>query len=103
MSHHLFYFFTPLFSNSSTFILYFKYFLGQQKEVSPKLDFDDAEDQNNNTVPIVTGVKQGRNDEREKESDGEKGGRSGPKIHGVRVTVDTGDSHKTKGKFKRFH
>lgn len=79
--------------------------LGQQKEVSPKLDFDETEDKNN-TVPIVPGVKQGRNDdrdnEREKESDGEKKGKSGPKIHGVRVTVDTGDTHKSKGNIKEF-
>ncbi|XP_037809485.1 uncharacterized protein LOC119602184 [Lucilia sericata] len=76
------------------------YSQGQQKEVSPKLDFDEA-DNKNDTVPIVPGVKKGRKDEdhdleRENESDGEKRGKSGPKIHGVRVTVDTGDTHKSK-------
>ncbi|TMW47309.1 hypothetical protein DOY81_007609, partial [Sarcophaga bullata] len=72
---------------------------GQQSEVSPKLDFDEDEDKNN-TVPVVPGVKQGRNDGRDSEKDKEttesKGNKSGPKIHGVRVTVDTGDTHKSK-------
>lgn len=79
------------------------YFVGQQSEVSPKLDFDENEDKNS-TVPVVPGIKHGRNDgrdtEKEKETEEGKGNKSGPKIHGVRVTVDTGDTHKSKGNLK---
>ncbi|XP_037960720.1 uncharacterized protein LOC119689861 [Teleopsis dalmanni] len=94
---------------------------GQSKKVSPKLDFDDVdENTNNSSVPIVPGVGQGRTNNGERHgggntgrgsdgsggtdgssstdstSGGAGGSKVGPKIHGVRVTVDTGDTQKSK-------
>ncbi|XP_004521598.1 uncharacterized protein LOC101455840 isoform X1 [Ceratitis capitata] len=83
----------------------------QANKVSPKLDFDDMENKNSTDVPIVPGTGQGgrvdgtRNTENGasgRDIDGTTtagsggGGKSGPKIHGVRVTVDTGDTQKSK-------
>ncbi|XP_039950652.1 uncharacterized protein LOC120768157 [Bactrocera tryoni] len=87
----------------------------QANKVSPKLDFDEAENKNSSDVPVVPGTGQGgRVDDNQNRSGKEQGGReidvvtntnnggssgngkSGPKIHGVRVTVDTGDTRKSK-------
>ncbi|XP_028900387.1 uncharacterized protein LOC105218763 [Zeugodacus cucurbitae] len=86
----------------------------QANKVSPKLDFDEAENKNSSDVPIVPGTGQGGrvdgNQNRSGKEDGANGrdsdattntnsgggGKSGPKIHGVRVTVDTGDTRKSK-------
>ncbi|XP_054742188.1 uncharacterized protein LOC129247201 [Anastrepha obliqua] len=87
----------------------------QANKVSPKLDFDDAENKNTSDVPIVPGTGQGsRGDGTQNRSGSESGtngrgsdattttssstgsSKSGPKIHGVRVTVDTSDTQKSK-------
>ncbi|XP_067621950.1 uncharacterized protein [Eurosta solidaginis] len=88
----------------------------QANKVSPKLDFDEAENKNSSEVPIIPGTGQGGrgdgNQNRNGPEDGVSGrgtdtgttknsgsaggGKSGPKIHGVRVTVDTGDTQKSK-------
>uniref|UniRef100_A0A1A9WHH8 Uncharacterized protein n=1 Tax=Glossina brevipalpis TaxID=37001 RepID=A0A1A9WHH8_9MUSC len=77
----------------------------QQNKVSPKLDFEDEDNEtSNSTVPVIPGDgKKGKGDGNynvkddadEKETTTSKNsGKSGPKIHGVRVTVDTGDQTK---------
>lgn len=91
----------------------------QANKVSPKLDFDEEQNKNRSDVPIVPGTGQGgRVDGNQNRSGKEEGAsardsdattnnnsgggsgnaKSGPKIHGVRVTVDTGDTRKSKGK-----
>lgn len=73
------------------------------------MDFDESQDKTNSTRTNTTGIANGQP---EFPADGERGGsvggtstikpsntgnsgRSGPKIHGVRVTVDTGDNPKS--------
>ncbi|XP_005187413.1 uncharacterized protein LOC101897765 isoform X1 [Musca domestica] len=70
----------------------------QQNQVSPKLDLSETEDSNNSTVPVIKGRAEDRNNEKNKAmDDNEKDGvKTGPKIHGVRVTVDTGDGQTSK-------
>ncbi|XP_017471390.1 PREDICTED: uncharacterized protein LOC108362764 [Rhagoletis zephyria] len=90
--------------------------MSQANKVSPKLDFDDPENKNNSDVPLEPGTGQGsRVDDNQSRSGSDGGtnergsdtatrtnsgaaggGKSGPKIHGVRVTVDTGDAQKSK-------
>lgn len=74
---------------------------GQQSQVSSKLDFSDTEDKDNSTVPVIKqGRSEDRNNEKNKEADtaaDRDSTKSGPKIHGVRVTVDTGDGQSSKG------
>uniref|UniRef100_A0A1A9UEW4 Uncharacterized protein n=1 Tax=Glossina austeni TaxID=7395 RepID=A0A1A9UEW4_GLOAU len=78
---------------------------GQQSKVSPKLDFEEEDDEtSNSTIPVIPGDgKKAKGDGKynvkveadEKETTTNKNGdKSGPKIHGVRVTVDTGDQTK---------
>ncbi|KAM8714919.1 hypothetical protein ACLKA7_002033 [Drosophila subpalustris] len=88
---------------------------GQANKVSSKLDFDDMESGKNNNqtgVPVIVGQGQGQGQQGNSGSGYDQGtGRAGsggggggggtggatgnsgnrPKIHGVRVTVDTGD------------
>ncbi|KAH8274053.1 hypothetical protein KR044_009417, partial [Drosophila immigrans] len=93
---------------------------GQANKVSSKLDFDDTDSNNNNNqtgVPVIIGQGQGQGQEQGQGQQGNGGrgydqgtGRAGtsgggggggssasgnsgnrPTIHGVRVTVDTGD------------
>lgn len=75
--------------------------------MSPKLDFDDTENKDNSSVPIVPGVVGGQGGREDgiatsgagssTSGTGGSSSKTGPKIHGVRVTVDTGDNHKSKG------
>lgn len=101
------------------FFLCKKIKLGQQQQnrgntgggVNSKLDFEETDNNNNNSsVPIIPGLGRGRTTDGQHHSNrdgndenGEGGvhakGKSGPKIHGVRVTVDTGDSKNSKGIF----
>ena len=77
------------------------------------MDFDEVENKNSSDVPIVTGTGQGGSQNRSGKEEGGRdidittntnsggnsgNGKSGPKIHGVRVTVDTGDTRRSKGK-----
>ncbi|KAL9924185.1 uncharacterized protein LOC119640558 [Glossina fuscipes] len=81
------------------------YVQGQQNKVSPKLDFEEEDDEtSNSTVLVIPGDgTKAKGDGKynvkveadEKETTTNKDGdKSGPKIHGVRVTVDTGDRTK---------
>ncbi|XP_013104929.2 uncharacterized protein LOC106085288 [Stomoxys calcitrans] len=74
------------------------YVKAQQNQVSPKLDFNDDDNKDNSTISAnKQGRSEDRNSERNKEDDTDKNsGKSGPKIHGVRVTVDTGDGQTSK-------
>lgn len=58
-----------------------------------------SETEDNSTVPVIKGRPEDRNNEKNKAmDDNEKDGvKTGPKIHGVRVTVDTGDGQTSKG------
>ncbi|XP_034473327.1 uncharacterized protein LOC117780780 isoform X2 [Drosophila innubila] len=81
---------------------------GQANKVSSKLDFDDMESNNQTGVPVTIGQGQGQGQQGNSGGGYDQGtGRGGdggtragtgsgnsgnrPKIHGVRVTVDTGD------------
>ncbi|XP_075151486.1 uncharacterized protein LOC142225585 [Haematobia irritans] len=80
------------------FALIFHCVKAQQNQVSPKLDFnDDGGKENATTSANKQGRFDDRNNERNKDVDTDKdSAKSGPKIHGVRVTVDTGDGQTSK-------